>query len=215
MEKVLVVPSESELVQQTLAGCKLYPIVQGNRALLRKTEYEWMPREDAEEDESYRQIIPYIAVFDRNDYISRILIMERLKNSGEKRLHNKLSIGIGGHINPVDSANLAETSLYNIIQEAAQREYNEEMNAKEPNELWLCGTLAIQDTPVDRVHLGVVFANYLNLQDAFTSPIIRETDKLDGALQPVQNLFDVYPRLEPWSQRVAKAILAGQIYAKL
>ena len=64
------------------------------------SEHEVRPRPEMEEDPSYRQIIPYV-VLTRGD---EVLVLRRLKKGGEKRLHGLLSIGVGGHINPVDEA---------------------------------------------------------------------------------------------------------------
>ena len=76
-----------------------------------KTE-GWMPRSGvagspeplfhrpgrAEEDPSHKQLIPY-CVFRCGD---RIFHYTRGKSGGESRLHAKISVGVGGHVNPVD-----------------------------------------------------------------------------------------------------------------
>src|SRR5437763_6658516 len=54
--------------------------------------WELMRRGDAEENECFKQPIPY-AVIQRGD---KIFVYERLKGAGETRLHNKLSLGVGG-----------------------------------------------------------------------------------------------------------------------
>ena len=58
----------------------------------------FMDREAAEEDPSHKQLIPY-ALFRHGD---RYLHYVRGKSGGESRLHALGSLGIGGHINPVD-----------------------------------------------------------------------------------------------------------------
>jgi predicted NUDIX family phosphoesterase len=55
-------------------------------------------RPAAESDPSRKQIIPYAVVL-RGD---QVFAAERLTGGGESRLHGKLSIGIGGHVNPID-----------------------------------------------------------------------------------------------------------------
>ena len=55
----------------------------------------FVPREEAESDESGRQIIPY----DFEDE-KRYLLMRRTNRQGESRLHDKYSIRVGGHITP-------------------------------------------------------------------------------------------------------------------
>ncbi len=57
-------------------------------------------RNALENDYNYKQIIPYV-VF--RNFQDEILVLKRTQNQGEKRLHNKISIGIGGHINKGDN----------------------------------------------------------------------------------------------------------------
>jgi len=57
-----------------------------------------MDRAQAEDDPSHKQIIPY-ALFRHN---GKFINYMRSKSGGESRLHAKRSMGIGGHINPVD-----------------------------------------------------------------------------------------------------------------
>ena len=60
----------------------------------------FVPRSRAEEDPTFKQIIPY-AVFTSGE---KILHYVRGAKSGEKRLVSKGSIGIGGHINDNDES---------------------------------------------------------------------------------------------------------------
>ncbi|PIZ35880.1 MAG: hypothetical protein COY38_01505, partial [Candidatus Aenigmarchaeota archaeon CG_4_10_14_0_8_um_filter_37_24] len=68
-----------------------------SRFILRKTTSSKQPL-TAEQDESMKQIIPYIA-FKHND---KYFVYKRLPQSEEERLREKYSLGIGGHINPID-----------------------------------------------------------------------------------------------------------------
>src|SRR4030095_16162199 len=58
----------------------------------------FVERAVAERTPSWKQIIPYTLV----QCGERVLLTRRTKGGGEARLHDKHSIGIGGHINPVD-----------------------------------------------------------------------------------------------------------------
>ena len=53
-------------------------------------------RPEAEEDPQWKQFIPYVCILHEGS----ILVLQRLKTQGEKRLHGKRSIGVGGHVNP-------------------------------------------------------------------------------------------------------------------
>ena len=58
----------------------------------------YLPRPAAEIDPASKQLIPYVVV--RQDL--RVFLMERSSAGGDARLHGKASIGVGGHLNPVD-----------------------------------------------------------------------------------------------------------------
>ena len=97
MEQVLVV--ERKKIERYISGrngliteCaqELFEII--------KAEHEFMPRDEAEQRPDYKQIIPYV-ILRRGD---EVFVTRRLSKGGEARLHGKISIGIGGHINPVD-----------------------------------------------------------------------------------------------------------------
>ena len=61
----------------------------------------FMPRSAVETDPSFKQLIPYVIMSHEGKYLSYI----RGKRAGETRLVAKRSIGIGGHINPIDADN--------------------------------------------------------------------------------------------------------------
>ena len=82
----------------------------------------FMPRDEAEYDFEHKQIIPYVVVHHKDNY----LLLQRTSNQSEKRLHNKFSLGIGGHINPVSSM-----KYENIIIDSMYRELNEEVQVNE------------------------------------------------------------------------------------
>ena len=58
----------------------------------------FMDRPLAEEDPGYKQLIPYVILWQG----PQIYLMERTAAGGDSRLHGKASIGVGGHVNPMD-----------------------------------------------------------------------------------------------------------------
>ena len=56
----------------------------------------FMPRARAENDPSFKQLIPYVIIHSGNKFLSYV----RGKAEGENRLVGNRSIGIGGHVNP-------------------------------------------------------------------------------------------------------------------
>ncbi|HOJ94557.1 MAG TPA: DNA mismatch repair protein MutT, partial [Fervidobacterium nodosum] len=59
----------------------------------------FVERSIAEYDESTRQVIPYIVLKENDEYI----FFKRTTNQTEKRLHNLITLGVGGHLNVEDS----------------------------------------------------------------------------------------------------------------
>ena len=82
----------------------------------------FLSRDEAEEDPSHKQIIPY-AIFRHED---RYLHYVRGGGSGEQRLASKGSIGIGGHIN--DSDHASSSLDKDTYTRGVEREIDEELN---------------------------------------------------------------------------------------
>ena len=116
------------------------------RAVIRERA-EFLERGGAEQNFSYKQIIPYVILRHGEKY----LLIKRLPKQGEKRLHNKFSLGVGGHINVFDQAQS------DILEAGMQREKNEEIKIEQEGECRLIGVINTDVAEVDRVHLGVVY----------------------------------------------------------
>ena len=82
----------------------------------------FMPRSQVEENPAYKQLIPYVLMSYQDKYLSYI----RGRRAGEARLVGNRSIGIGGHINPVDWT-LFSAEPYKTYLEAVEREVAEEV----------------------------------------------------------------------------------------
>ncbi|MCD4722501.1 MAG: phosphoesterase [Desulfobacula sp.] len=115
--------------------------------------FEFINRSIAEEDSSYKQIIPYI-VLQTNDF-KKTAVYNR--QGSEQRLHDLWSIGIGGHINPVDME-AQNDSFKQILVAGMERELNEELNQRpEDDRPSFIGVISEDITDVGKVHLGAVF----------------------------------------------------------
>jgi predicted NUDIX family phosphoesterase len=142
----------------------------------------YRPRGQAEQDASWKQIIPYLLMRDGD----RLFLMQRTSGGADARLHDLWSIGIGGHLNPEDGG----------VLEGLRREFHEEMAADWDPSPRLIGLLNDDDVLVGQVHLGVVFE-----ADAAGRPLdVRETHKLRGEFVMPERVLEVYDRLETWSQ---------------
>jgi predicted NUDIX family phosphoesterase len=105
----------------------------------------FIERRFCEMDSGFKQVIPYSLVV----HDDSILVLQRTTSQGESRLHNKLSIGVGGHINPVDEAE-------NIIKEGCIREIDEELIIRESYEPVPIGFINDESNSVGSVHFGIV-----------------------------------------------------------
>ncbi len=79
-----------------------------------ESDFAWKDRSRVEMDPSYKQIIPYIVIQTRD--ILKTAIYRR--KGSEKRLHDLWSMGLGGHINPVDDIDFQPGDTRNMPGEA-------------------------------------------------------------------------------------------------
>ena len=181
-ELVLVVPRERIMGPRAWRG-----ILSGGtgpylEAIAAAGRFE--PRVAMERDPAFKQVIPYLVLRDRGRYF----LMRRTRAGGDERLHERFSIGVGGHVNPGD-VDLAG---------GLTREWSEELAADFVPEFRLLGLLNDDETDVGRVHLGVVYL----AEAAGRSVAVRETNKLQGQFVAPAALLAVYDRMESWSQLV-------------
>jgi predicted NUDIX family phosphoesterase len=138
-------------------------------------------RAEAEADPTWKQVIPYIVVRDRGS----IFLMKRTRAGGDARLHERWTIGVGGHVGPDDGG----------IVRGALREWAEELVTDWQPDLRPLGLLNDDSDPVGAVHVGVVY----RVDAAGRAVAVRETDKLEGAFVAPLEVLRVYDRLETWS----------------
>ncbi len=181
-ELVLVVPRHEAIDGPSWRGVRAGGLQHISAALDRHGRF--VPRPEAEVDPSLKQIIPYLVLRDG----ARYFLMRRTRAGGDARLHERWSIGVGGHLNPGDG-DLAGGLL---------REWNEEIEADFVPSFEFVGLLNDDDTEVGSVHLGVVY-----VADAAGRTVgVRETEKLEGAFAPASAVEEVRERLETWSALV-------------
>jgi predicted NUDIX family phosphoesterase len=192
-EQVLVIPRD-----QVPGGCDFTGLRVANDAALAELQRavaghgRYLDRPVAEESPQWKQLIPYVVLRDGD----RIFLMERTEAGGDPRLHRKASIGVGGHLNPVDEG---EDSL----GVGLRREWAEELDADWEPDFHLLGMLNDDTNAVGSVHLGIVF----QVEAAGRQVQVREVDKLSGRMASREEVAAVWDRLETWSQLVAAELL--------
>lgn len=128
-------------------------------AMLDPANNYFLARDEAEEDPSHKQIIPYALFHCRGRFLHYV----RGKAGGERRLADRGSIGIGGHINSDDAAQASlERSTY---LRGVDREINEELVLATPYRQRIVALINDDSNEVGRVHLGVVHLFDLDTED--------------------------------------------------
>ena len=125
-ERVFVVPRASIADSAAWYGIRTDDLDVYVEALERDGRYE--PRPLMEVDPSFKQVIPYLILRDGERYF----LMRRTRAGVDARLHDRYSIGVGGHLNPGDGGVLG----------GLRREWREELVADfEPRSgSWGCST---------------------------------------------------------------------------
>lgn len=191
MEFVFVAPREALFPECTPQGFHPFGSEREAAEFLGRlgTHGFFVERPRAERTPAWKQAIPYCVVTNPEG----VLVMKRRAKGGEARLHDKLSIGVGGHINPIDDEERGD-----LLLAAARREITEELEVSSEFELRLAGFLNDDSNPVGAVHVGLVFTANL------TGPVrIREEDVLEGELVALEELRERAERgenFETWSR---------------
>jgi predicted NUDIX family phosphoesterase len=152
----------------------------------------FMPRSQAEDDPSYKQLIPYVIMNYQDKYLSYV----RGRRAGEARLMGNGSIGIGGHINPADDMPLFNARFYETYLAAVEREVSEEVSVKTNHTDRIVALLNDDSNEVGSVHLGVV--HYWILDEPKVERKEQMITQLD--FSTIDQLQQVRGTLETWSQ---------------
>jgi predicted NUDIX family phosphoesterase len=179
IEEVLVIPRTAIMGDPGWHGI-LTDGLDSFEALVARTGH-YVPRPAAEVDRSTKQVIPYLVLRDGERYF----LMRRTRAGADARLHDRYSIGVGGHLNPGDADLLA----------GLRREWAEELDADFVPTFRLVGLLNDDTTPVGSVHLGAVYV----ADAAGRGVTVRETDKLSGAFATRDEVGAVVDDMETWS----------------
>lgn len=188
-EHVLVIPAERLEMVGNFSG--FVPFDQRSLdAILDPGHMLFQPRSQVEEDPSYKQLIPYCVLQVGSGDERSIFQYTRGSGQGEKRLHAKRSIGIGGHISREDAAG------GDLYRSGMQRELSEEMVIESALSEQIIGFIYDDSSPVGRVHLGVVHL----LQLAVPNARARESELVDSGFIPLAELASSRSHFETWSQ---------------
>lgn len=187
-EQVMVV--RTELLRPFLQQGLITDDAQSILEIVAKS-HTFIDRPVAEVSPDWRQIIPYVVIRFAED--STYFVLKRTPKQTEARLHHKLSLGIGGHINPE----------YDVMT-GLEKELSEEVRIADRYSLSFAGMLNDEETDVGRVHLGAVF-----FLDASSRDVrVLETEKMTGEWVAREALAPLREAMESWSQIVYDALIA-------
>lgn len=113
--------------------------------------YEFLVRGPLETNFDYKQPIPYGIVLNNKN---EIFVYQRWwagSNAGESRLHDKIAIGVGGHIEKEDILSS------HLLRDALVREVEEEIGiwANDIAEVFPIGYVNYEEDEVNQVHLWI------------------------------------------------------------
>ena len=162
----------------------------------------WRSRPDLESDPTMKQLVSYTMLISG----ARIFVMRRLDTQSESRLRGLLSIGVGGHMNPVPAVDWPGKrrldDLKILVTANTAREVREEVYMAGDPTFSVLGFLNDDTNPVGKVHLGVVSVVRL------PAPIaaVRETDKMAGTWVELSEM-NLLGEFETWSSLVLESLV--------
>ena len=171
---------------------------------------EFRPRDDVEDDPSFKQIIPYITIR-QPGFAGNIFAYRR--RGDEARLAGLYSIGIGGHVEEFDLIPGGTAPAPGVAWPhrsafvgGAMREVVEEVNVRGELDMpTFAGLINDDSTPVGSVHVGIHVSLSIDVDDVATRnlPDMAQSGWLHESL-----LIGMADRFESWSQ-----ILIGEVAA--
>jgi predicted NUDIX family phosphoesterase len=187
--KVLVVNSESLFPSGIWEGFKEFK-KEEIFALIKK-HGKYLKRKYAEEDTSWQQIIPQIVLI-----VGKKIFIHRIPQTGDEgRLYEMWHIFVGGHINNSDTG----------IDEAAQREFEEEINyLGNINKKSFMGVVKLGSPEVNSVHTGLVWI-YEGDKARFTAT--EDKGLIDSKFVNIKDLEKYIDKMTYWSKLVAPCII--------
>ena len=169
--------------------------------LLRPENISFRPRPQMEDDPSFKQLIPYV-IFRYTDSDGNVSVFQysRGKGSGEKRLHQKQSVGVGGHISQEDASGVNADPY----QAGMKRELAEEVRINTPHTFSLVGLINDDETEVGKVHLGIV-----HICDVETPDVVPNEVEIEGnGFVPVKKMLADLSGYETWSAICLEALFS-------
>ncbi len=165
-------------------------------------------RYDVENDQSKKQIIPYVVLKSCEQY----MFSKRLK--GDPRLVGGLTIGMGGHIDYCDlEMDAVHIDFGHTVDNCIYRELMEETTIKSEDMIRYRPITCFIDesNDVSSVHACILYEMELENTDIK----IKETDKLEAQWLSIDEVTDdMYESLEGWSKIAYTRLFNARVQPK-
>jgi len=161
--------------------------------ILSSGQARFIERGKAEEDPSFKQLIPYVVMV----WKDKLLFYVRGKKTEEGRLRSLGSVGIGGHVSVTDHS-LFDRDIREVFAAGLRREVTEEVEVQTEFTERVAGLINDDSNPVGRVHLGVLVLWELK------EPRVIKRERSITSLEflTIEELRKRKNKLETWSQIV-------------
>lgn len=162
-------------------------------------------RETLEKNTGFRQLIPYVSLVTED---GKFLTYTRTKKGNENRLHKKISVGFGGHMDATDTHFNAdstidvEKTIFNGLNREVIEELGEDVYDKIKDQIknFKIEEMIIDDkTEVEQVHLALLIKIVINKEIEVISE--DESITIEGFLK-AKEIKELNGDIEPWSEIV-------------
>ncbi len=201
MQREILVVATQKLFENIKRETKIYGTDSDFESVILES-YEYMLRGEAEVNFDYKQPIPYAIVLNEKN---EIFIYKRGwagSNAGESRLHEKIAIGVGWHIEREDE------DSKNILKDSLIREIEEELNVSPDmiSQAFPIGYINQDTDEVCKVHLGIWYIVKLKTSqfELLDGELAHGEFKNFNALMEMIESWDY--DVEPWTQMLAPEI---------
>ncbi|MDO8508616.1 MAG: NUDIX domain-containing protein [Nanoarchaeota archaeon] len=190
VKEALVVKKEILFQEKKFQGFLPFSEYDFGRIILENYEYQ-IRGDELENNENLKQVIPYVWLVNPKE--KKIFAYKRAsgkENYSEIRLMDKISCGVGGHIDREDSDNPIENAMI--------RELMEEVKMNTYPKPKIVGFLNDDSDSVGRVHLGIVA-----LAETFEEVSKGDNEMVEGKFYSVGELEIIFSdsnyKVESWT----------------
>jgi predicted NUDIX family phosphoesterase len=191
MKREVMVVNNTALFSDVKRESKIYSTNESDFETKILNNFEFMVRGPAEENTDYKQPITYAIVLNEKNDLFVYIRGGKDSAAGDVRLHEKLSIGVGGHLEREDE------EVENPLRDCLARELDEEISLKEKNitEIFPIGYINDDRNPVGEVHIWVSYI----IKTKHFNPVMEDGELASGEFVSYEKLREM---MESWNYNV-------------